>query len=218
MFTLVGCLLTSQAHAENVQEYSIKLLVGEEVQEVVPCMVEQRIAAFCEYPYLYEGNTKEESEYCQWFAGLPHSAVAVAYLDGQPVGFVSGTSFVDFGVHFKESIGLFEENGFDSKKFYYIPEVIIVPEHRKKGLLENLHDLIEQHAKSIGYKATCLVEESHDNHPLKPVAYQSHNGLWLKLGYSQTQMIITFPWLTIQADGSLKDEMHRLRYWIKNLD
>lgn len=199
-------------------DYSIRLLTSNELKEIIPFMVDQRISAFRDYPYLYEGNTKEESEYCQWFAGLPHSAVVVAYADGSPVGFVSGTGFADFDIHFRGSIDLFENNGFDPKKFYYIPEVIIMPQHRKKGLLEKLHNFIEQHAKSIGYQATCLVQESHDNHPLKPVAYQSHDGLWLKLGYRQTHIIITFPWLTIQPDGSLKNEEHKLQYWINNLN
>ena len=210
-------IIASTIHAKDAQEYSYKLLSGPELQTIIPFMAMQRISAFREYPYLYEGNNTEENEYCQWFTSLPHSAVAVAYANGEPVGFVSGTGFAGFDVHFKGSIALFKKNGLDSKKFYYIPEAIIVPEHRKHSLIEKLHDVIEQRAKALGYSAICCAEESHDNHPLKPAGYQSRDRLFLKGGYSKTNMSIKFPWLTIQPDGTLKDEEHSLSYWIKNL-
>lgn len=211
LFALVAYDISMQAH------YSLKLLTSSELQEIVPFMVEQRIAAFRDYPYLYEGNTKEENEYCQWFVRQSHSAVAVAYWNGQPAGFVSGTSFTDFDIHFKASIDLFENNGLDPKKFYYIPEVIIMPEHRKKGLARKLLNLIEQHAQKLGYQSSCLVHETHEHHPLKPINYQTSENIWLKHGYWKTGMIIKFPWLTLQPDSSLKNEDHELRYWIKNL-
>lgn len=199
------------------QEYSFKLFTGKDVQAIVPFIAQQRVSEFREYPYLYEGNIAEDTEHCQWFAQLPHSAVAVAYLAGKPVGFISSTSFADFDVHFKGSIALFENNGLDPHNFIYIPEAIIMPEHRGKSLTEKLHALIEKHAKSLGYKGICFAEESHDKHPLKPATYKGLEGLFLRAGYTKTQMIIKFPWLTIQPDGSLKDEDHELCYWIKNL-
>lgn len=210
---LILSMIISMLHAH---EYSIKLLTGHELQSILPFMAQQRISAFREYPYLYEGNMQEENEYCNWFASLPHSAVAVAYANGQPVGFVSGTGFNDFDIHFKGSIALFKSNGLDSKKFYYIPEAIIVPEHRRNSLIEKLHDAIEKHAKKIGFSALCCADEHHDTHPLKPVNYQSRDRLYLNAGYIKTTMVIKFPWLTIQPDGSLKDEEHALYYWIKN--
>jgi ribosomal protein S18 acetylase RimI-like enzyme len=147
---------------------------------------------------------------------LPNSAVSVAYHNDKPVGFVSGTSFVDNGDHFTQSIELFEKNGLDPKKFYYI-EAIVMPEHRKKSLAHQLHDLIIEHAQSLGYESSCFVEESHENHPLKPADYQSRDDSYTKAGYTKTSMIMKFPWRTIQPDGSLKDQEHELRYWIKNL-
>ncbi len=216
--TLALSMIILGTSVSATAEYTLKLLTGNQLRSIIPFMVEQRISAFRDYPYLYEGNSDEETEYAQWFTSLPHSVAAIAYHDGKPVGFVSGTGFADFDVHFKGSIELFEKNGLDPKKFYYIPEAIIMPEHRRKSLMLKLHALVIEHAQTLGYLSSCLVEESHDMHPLKPADYTSRDDIYLKAGYTKTSMIIKFPWLTIQADESLKDEEHELLYWIMNLN
>ncbi len=214
LLVMIGITSLLFAHSK---EYTFKLLVGNELQNILPFMAQQRMAVFRDYPYLYEGNPNVEHEYLKWFASLPHSSVIMAYLDGKPIGWISGTGFADFDVHFKGSNELLKKNGYDSRKFYYIPEAIIVSEHRDTLLLEELHTLIAKHAKTLHYSALCFAEESHEQHPLKPADYKGLEELYRVAGYTPTQMIITFSWLTIQADGSVKDEEHELCYWIKEL-
>ncbi|HEV2601175.1 MAG TPA: hypothetical protein VGT41_02655 [Candidatus Babeliales bacterium] len=208
------------AQPAEQNDYSFKLLTGKELQDIALFMIQQRIEIMRDYPYLYQGDMNEEIIYMQQFISLPHAAAAVAYLHDQPVGFVSGTSFLDYESDMRGSSALFMEHGLDPKDFYYIPEAMIMAEHRRKSLFKSLHHLIELHAQSLGYKALCLLSENHDQHPLKPIDYRGPDGAFTRAGYSKTDMIMVispdvFVWPTIQPDGSIKIQTHFLAYWIK---
>ncbi|HEV2601172.1 MAG TPA: hypothetical protein VGT41_02640 [Candidatus Babeliales bacterium] len=216
LFLMAATALHAAQEVEQA-DYVFKLLTGQNLQTITSFMAQQRVEAFREYPYLYEGTVAEDTEYVQWLVGLQHSAVAASYLDGEPVGFVSGIAFVDNEQEFKGSCALFEENGLDPKDFYYVPEAIVAAAHRNKSLFTRLHSLLEEHVKSLGYKASCLVLESHEQHPLKPVDYKGPDEAFIKTGYSKTRMLTSCAWPTIQPDGPAKNQVHPLTYWIKNL-
>ena len=198
--------------------YQLKLLTGPDLESILPFMAQQRIELFREYPYLYEGNLKEEMSYLDWFAKLRHTAVAVAYHDQQPVGFVSGTSFKDFDTHFKGSCDVFQKANLKPEEYYYFAEGMVVPEHRGNSLSLNLYALIESYAKKVGYKAGCIVDESHDKHPLKPSDYYSPEAVFKTAKYIQSPLRIKFNWATRQVDGPAQDQEHELRYWLKKFD
>ncbi|HEV2601174.1 MAG TPA: hypothetical protein VGT41_02650 [Candidatus Babeliales bacterium] len=200
-------------HDTDQDQYIFELITGQKLQTVVPFMVEQRVAIFSGYPY-FEGDTVAQKEYVQWFAELPGVVAAVAYYNGLPVGFVTGIGFIELEPHFVGSSQLFQDNGLDPKDFYYVPEAMITAEHRGKLLFQELHDLIERHARGLGYKASCLLEESHEQHPLKPANYKGPEGAFVKAGYRKTQMFIPCSWATFQPDGSVSNQEHILRYWI----
>jgi GNAT superfamily N-acetyltransferase len=215
---LLALVLMSLSMKPESDSFTIKVLVDSELQKILPFIVEQRITLFREYPYLYEGNAKEENTYLTWFSKLPHSAVVVAYLGDDPVGFVTGTDFTAFSEHFEGSSDLFKRAGLNPWAYYYIAEIIILPSYRGNHLSKRLFDAIEAYAYKCGYTASCFVTESHDVHPLKPKNYRSLEPLWADLGYAQSSLFIHFSWLTIQPDTSGIQQEHKLDYWLKDLN
>lgn len=204
----LGTIMNIHSH------YTYKVLTGSELQAVIPFLVEQRITMFREYPYLYEGNKTEENEYAQWWAQLPDSAAAVAYYNGEIVGLLTGASFVQFDEHFAGSIALFNKNNQPAQDYYYCGEAFVLSEHRGKKISNVLFMLLEQHAQTLGYTKGCFITEIHAHHPLKPKDYRPLNGA--SYGYTKTDLTFNFNWLTVQPDGSSRDQEHILTYWIKD--
>lgn len=217
MFTLFCALLLCSASTMQPHNtlYTTTLLTGKQLHKILPFIATQRIVLFYEYPYLYEGNYEQEMAYLTWFAQLPYSAVVVAYVDEEPVGFISGTALIDFDEHFKGTVQLFKTAGLQPKNYYYIAEVMVLPEHRGHQLSDQLFDYLEKYAEQQGYTAVCGVTESHEQHPLKPTDYISLEPLWQRLGYKKSDLVINFSWLTRQVDGSSREAEHLLRFWLK---
>ncbi len=212
----MALMTTILKSASNAERYSIHVLIGTEVRSLIPFVAQQRIAIFREYPYLYEGNIDEEYRYLDWFSKLSQSAVAVAYVDNNPVGFITGTSFVEFDAHFNGSQDIFKAAGLNPEDYYYFSEVIVMPEHRGHNLCTQLFQALERVAHhQFGYTKGCFVTESHKEHPLKPKNYKELDPLWTALGYAKTSMAIHFRWTTIQPQGQAKEKEHSMHYWIK---
>jgi GNAT superfamily N-acetyltransferase len=197
--------------------YSVEVLTGEKLKELLPFVVTQRIVVFSGYPSLYAGNFAEESKDFKLFAQSSDSAVAIAYCDKTPVGLLTGSSFVNYACDFPETNSLFNREGIDQKECYYFPEIIVSPEHRGKHLSHKLFEALEDHAKKLGYKKGSLINEYNPNHPLKPVHYKSLAPLWNTLGYKKTPAVVRSSWATYQPDGSVQEEEHQLNFWMKDL-
>lgn len=196
--------------------YSIELFV-KDIVPYLPFVAEQRINAYREYPYLYNGKMEEEIQYLDWFSKLKHSAIVIAFYNDEPVGFITGTALAAFDEHNKGSIELFKNSGMAFDAYYYIADAIVKPEHRNKSLVTHMAQMIEEHAEILGYTSVCFVNESHELHPLKPEGYKELDGLFKKNGYSKTEMIITYRWQTRHVDGSTQEQNHEMNYWKKNL-
>ncbi len=214
---IVAAMLFQQMQAIS-DNFSVKFLARMDVQGTLRFVSEQRLTAFSEYPYLYKGTPERENEYFSWFTQLPSSAIAVAYLEEKPVGFITCASFSDYSEIFQGAIAQFKELGLDPYSYFYISEVIILPEYRGNRLSRKLFEVIENHAKKSGFKACCFVTESHDVHPQQPKDYKSLTPLWNKLGYRKSLLFSTFTWLTIQINGSAVDQVHKLDYWLKDFE
>jgi GNAT superfamily N-acetyltransferase len=210
--------ISSMVSAQN-SDYTIKLLVGDQMQEMLPVLADWRFTYFHGYPYLYDGMANSESiererNYGKDLMKYAHSAIAVAYLDDKPVGLLSGASLVDFCGHFGDADG-FRAIDVDPITLYYFAEVIILPGHRNKGLAGRLFKELEVWVIAQGYEYGCFVVEDHQSHPLKPENYKEHDPLWHSLGYQKTNIITKYEWNTVQPDGPSRTQMHELTYWAK---
>jgi len=216
----VSFLLMTKMFCSDLPEknYVVKVLTGAQVNEFLPFVAQERIANFCEYPYLYRGNLDYELHYLNPYAQWHDTAIAVAYLENTPVGFLTGTSLAAFDQHFKGTIVGFKEAGFKPDSWYYFAEVIVLVQHRGQCLCDQLFKALENYACQRGYKSGCFVTVVRvDNHPQKPQDYKSPDFIWHRLGYNRSSIVVSFDWPTIQVDGSVVDQYHPLIFWLKNL-
>jgi GNAT superfamily N-acetyltransferase len=195
--------------------FTIKIFKTQDMEPLFPFVASQLLTTFKDYPYLYDGNYNEVMGYLGWFATLPYSTLAIAYHDNQPVGFLTGTSFIDFDKHLNGSIEAFNNAQINPEAYYYFAECIVMPEHRNKSLSTKLFKTLEEEARSQGFSHYCLVTESHDNHPLKPDNYNSLDPIWKKLGYNKSSITLPWRWATFQPDGTTRMQEHALTYWLK---
>jgi GNAT superfamily N-acetyltransferase len=203
---------------ENNNPYSIKLLTQEEILPLLPFVAQTRVNIFKTYPYLYDGNITEEMDNLQKYAQHDNSALAIAYYNDIPVGFLCGSDLVHYSIHFENSVAdLFENAGLDAKNYYYCADIIILPEHRGNRLAPKLFDAFEEYAQQKGYNACCFITEHHENHPLKPCDHKSLVPLWSSLDYQKSTLITYASWQTYQEDGSTQLEQHPLIFWLKTL-
>lgn len=213
--SMAALLIYATAISSLHAEYTVSIVTEENnIRAIIPFITQQRLKAFREYPYLYEGNTKEEYEYLSWLAGQPHTAIAIAYQDNMPVACVEGTGFVDFDSHFAGSVEIFEKAGLQSKRYYYLSEAVTSDQHPAVCFL--LFKALESFAKQRGFSAGCLVYEYNTDHPLQPKNYQNRDTLFNALGYHKTDLSLLFAWDTVQVDESRIKQDHTLTYWIKD--
>lgn len=212
---LFACVL---AKGNNSNEYQIKLFTGTETQQIIPFITQLWLTYFREYPYLYVGTEQEVHEYYSWFMHLKHTAIAVAYHNQTPVGFLTGTALIDQAEHFTDTITLFHHEGLNPADFFYCGEGIIVAEHRGNSLLRLLNTALEEYVKKMGYSKLCFIYESHTDHPLKPLSSKELDTVWRHFGYVESSITTHFTWNTIQPDETVRNQEHALRFWIKDLN
>lgn len=197
--------------------YTIKLLTGLALQTLIPFIAQQRIELFAEYPYLYKADEKIEYELQNWFAQLKHSAVAVAYCNDEPVGFLTATSLMDYTEHFNGVDEIFRAAHLEPERYFFCSEFIVLKEHRGHRLSEKLLAAMEEQVKKWGYSAVCTITEKEDYHPLKPSDYKSYDPLWISLGFVRSSLTSRFSYHTLQLDGSSALQEHTFIYWLKEL-
>ena len=213
----MAILLAKSKAIMNAEAYTIKLLTGPDVKLVLPFIAQQRIIAFRYYPYLYHGTLDEEYEYLELCSSSPDAAVAIAYSNADAVGFLTGMSLVAFDEHCPGTINEFKKGDLDVDSCYYLPEIIILPEHRNKGLARRLFTTIEDYARKQGYKTTAILTKNEENNLQKPKDYLSQDPLWRKLGYTKSAVMIKINWETIQLNESIAKQSHTLTFWLKKL-
>ncbi len=210
-------LLVTSIHATD-SVYTIKIFTEKETHQFASFIIEQRCINFSQFPYLYKPNMEYERElFYECFGKTKDDAIAVAFHNDQPVGFLTGSSLGLFNDMNPWVYEVFKKEGLMPESFYYFGEVIVLPEHRNHGLAHQLFVQLEQYAHSIGYNNySLLVVLREYDHPLKPIDYKSPNSIWTRLDYKQS-LIAPFEWETYQTDGSAKFVTNMIQFWIKEV-
>jgi hypothetical protein len=176
-------------------------------------MAELIVNEFRLYPYLADSLITEEEELMEQLLKSNNRAVAMLYASGKPIGFISGIPLADY---FPYSF-LPSSFGYMPESFYYLSDIILIPEYQKKGLVRKALALIEDYACSKSYAFICLACESHEKHPLKPANYSELGERWLSLGYLLTGCSEICYWKTLTDQGGSLIKEHKLDYWLKKL-
>jgi GNAT superfamily N-acetyltransferase len=207
-------------NVNTLPNYTVKIVSGSAMHEVLPILAQQWIDEFVHYPYLFQGTLDIGIGYFQNFTHYQDAAFAIACdQENNIIGFISGGPVVDFSNHYIGLSDFFVQAGFDPKKFYCFVDVIIDSTYRHQGIAKKLFKEFEEYAKQLGYIYNCLPCESHpQGHPQKPKDYYELDNIWQKLGYYKTDIVYDFMWDTIQLDGTVQSKKHPLTYWMKELN
>ncbi len=195
--------------------FKLTILKGEQIKPLTPALARLRINLFREYPYLYDGNIKYESDYLREYAKEPYSMLHMVHYNDEIVALFSGMP-----LSCKSSIVLdlknaMLENGHENiDKYYYYGEILIVPEFRHYGLFNLLFTSMDYEAKLLGFSDACLLTvEREDSHPLKSLDYVPTDALWQTRGYKRSGLIVNFDWPTIFPNGETKDIKNPMAAW-----
>lgn len=191
----------------------IEPLTGKALDAALDDVAALRIAVFCDWPYLYDGDVAYERQYLESYR-KSDGAIVVGAFDGERlVGAATGTPMRD---HADEFSAAFADTGEDLEDVFYCAESVLLPEFRGQGIGHRFFDLREGHARQGGFSkvAFCGVVRPAD-HPLKPATYQPLDLFWRKRGYS--------PMPGVVASFSLKDvdqageTQKPLQFWMRKL-
>jgi predicted amidohydrolase/GNAT superfamily N-acetyltransferase len=191
---------------------TIKTLTGAEILPYLADLARLRISVFAEFPYLYEGNEAYEINYLKTFIQSKNS-VLVLVLDGEKVvGASTGLPISEETDNIQQP---FLQKSQDVSKIFYFSESVLESAYRNRGLGVAFFQEREKWAKSLDYETCvfCSVVRS-ENHPLRPLNYQTLDGFWRKRGF------IEMPDMTCFMDWKDKNEPEEttksLNFWIKN--
>ncbi len=216
---LLLIIILSFARSLMAHDYTVQLVTGNEINEMLPTIAQLWIDEYAQYPYLYKGTIAEGLDYFHKISASSQAAFVVAYdHNNHIIGFLSGLSLNDFAKYYPAFSALFVNAFLDPNAFYYASDVIVAPRYRHFGIAKELFKVLEKHAFSLGYTFSCLACESHpQGHPQKPKDYYELDNVWKKCGYTKTKILVSFVWDTIQVDNMVKLKEHLLVCWIKEL-
>lgn len=206
---------------KNSNNLTVEILTGKQIIPVIPEVAKLRIKMFREFPYLYEGGIKYkeyEEKYLTSFIETSH-ALLVTLKDGNTIGGVAtALPFISAGEHFVEVLQKFREQGLNPKDYFYIGDVIVLPEYQGQRFSVISVEKIENLARQWGYKHACLMTVMRDkNDPRRPKNYKDTDGIWAHLGYEKIDIIMNSVYPTIQANGNVKEVPNPMRFWVKKL-
>lgn len=192
----------------------LKLFTEKEALQYIDAIASLRINIFREFPYLYDGDYEYEKKYLNKFLNTVESMICIAFEGDHVIGAITGLplKFEDEGVR---KPWLVTEYPID--EMYYFSEVLLLPEHRGKGLGAELFNVAEDWVQSLNkyqiFTLATVVRE--DAHAQKPVEYKSLDGFWQKRGYIKTDnMTCHMMWKDL---GETEETTKKLLFWCKQL-
>src|SRR5690242_14197663 len=99
----------------------IKVYFGKGFLEYIDFLSNLRIKTFKDYPYLYEGTTEIESEYCASYAQDERSMLIIAKIDNEIAGICTGTPLSNAGIS-KNIEKILLERDYNIDDYYYCGE------------------------------------------------------------------------------------------------
>lgn len=192
----------------------VRPLTGEAIHPAIDDLARLRIEVFRDFPYLYDGSVDYERRYLSEFAASDGAVLVVAFEDDRIVGASTGAPMAGQKEEFRAP---FEAAGFDTGKFFYFGESVLLPEFRGRGIGHAFFDQREGHARAAGATHTtfCAVVRPED-HPARPADYEPLDSFWIKRGYQPVVGLTTrFAWKDIGASAETEKPM---QFWVRQLD
>jgi GNAT superfamily N-acetyltransferase len=191
----------------------VEPLTGQALIRALPELARLRITVFRDWPYLYDGTLEYEQRYLEKF-GKSKNAVIVAAIDvDYVVGVSTASPMAGHADAFAEQL---RERGFDTDRFFYFGESVLLKEYRRRGIGHAFFDHREAHARAqpgVTHATFCGVVRPDD--PRKPNDFFQLDPFWMKRGYRPIEGLVgTFSWTDI---GDKAETAKPMQFWMKAL-
>ena len=198
-------------------DVSYQLFAGQDLYAWIECIGQWRIDTFCHFPYLYSGNIENEQKYMRAFASGSNAFLCVAFVANAPVGIITASPLLtDKSIAKGSPAEAFQHKGLNPAEYFYLGEVIVLPEFRGAGVGIELLRRAEQEVqrRKFSHLALLCVERS-EQHPLRPKDYSAPDPLWIRMGFQKTEMKMEFEWLAFEPSGLDRLQKHMMVFWTK---
>ena len=197
----------------DTMDISEQLLQGSQIQEYLEQIAQLRLTIFREYPYLYDGQQKDELEYLKHYASHTEATAIIASCGNELAGAVTA---IPLQYESEELASPLAATQYPVERIIYIGELLFYPDYRNKGLGSRLLSRIEQHfldQKSYDYLTSATVMRP-DDHPRCPDGYVPIDRFLQRSQFVKLAGVTThFTWK--EVDGIPRD--HEMQFWIKAL-
>lgn len=195
-----------------MSDSALLALHGKEILPWIPSIAQLRITVFREYPYLYEGTLESEEEFLQIYAQSERSLLVLAKEEERVIGAVTG---VPLDESYPEIKDLFAKNIIPASDVFYLGEILLYREYRKKLIGQRMYKAFEK-AVPKKYRKIALAEVARSPFdPRKPFDYISLEKFWTLKGYMKyPELLCFFSWKDIGASEATEKPMI---FWIKEL-
>lgn len=193
-------------------QIQIKVLYGEQIAAHTDELCALILTAFREYPYLYVPHDNYVN-FLKSYGTASDTIVAMAFDGDKLVGVATGIPLASAGEY---QLPLVEKK-YDPSAFFYMGELVVDTNYRKRGLGKQLYENLELAVQREGkYKAIVLCQMEDPRYDiLRPTGYVATDGLWLKWGFEHHPEInVTSYWYNV---GCSVKTAHIMVYWIKDL-
>ena len=219
IFITVFLILPTMAIAST----KIETYRNTEVKKISPLLDNFIYQVAKEYPYLYVHQ--KETNYNTIFEKDPKAFVILARKNGKVIGALQANPlnspyFKDQEYSPEKALMQIKNNGFNLDKILYVSTFMLAKNERNNlSVIKPMFDKTLDLAKNLGYSQICYMEILEtNNHPLKPNPYIPVEP-WKALGKDIKSMNVetNMTWPTLQADGKVNNEDHKLAFYIIDL-
>jgi GNAT superfamily N-acetyltransferase len=188
----------------------LEVVTGDAIAPLLPALARLRIAVFREWPYLYEGDQRQEEQHLAAFAGDAGAALIVARdAGGEVIGCATCQPAAQAGATITHAL-----RSLDLGRFAYFGESVLLPAHRGQGIGVGFFTAREAHARSLGLSgaAFCAVVRN-PNDPRRPPGHAPLDGFWGRRGYvARPDLSCIMRWREVGDDREMP---HSLGFWLK---
>lgn len=184
-----------------------EIMVGKAVLSHLNILSDFRASQFKSPPYSYAFDQISENEYLKEYSINDHSVCILAKEGMNVIGIVTGLPLNAGGIIISEAEKNISSINYNINDFFYVCEVIVLPEYRSHGIGKALMQEIEKYAYKINKCYMCLLTIDHS---------MAKSIFWSNLSYEKINLYETHHWPTYVGDNII-DLPHKLVYWVKKI-
>lgn len=205
---------------EESTVFEVSSYTGDGIIDQISVLKEWVAREFANYPYLWVAPKDDLCEGNALLLTEENALVTIVRREGEVVGVAAGVPFDSEGCKAYLGQSVIDEaieKGFDLSKMIYMLYFLTASEYRND---QSLVDMIynnylefahEQKRTQIGY----FEYSGKADHPLKPENPTAIEPWGVVIPGKTMDVKAHFPWPTLQADGSVNDEVHEVEFFYR---